>query len=172
MSKFKVTSYNDQDKASAEILDKLVNKQYEDNKEEIDKLVLDAVMNGTSYYDAMTYKLKDILKGDVIRREKTFKSAYNMLLEELNEFKDASNRHELIDALDDIIVVATGELFKLGIDPDLSMLETLTEIESRRQNPIQADSWMRNGSNGEKWLKDKNQCPETLYQADYDDCGV
>ena len=95
-----------------------------------------------------------------------------MLEEELREFKDAPNRHELIDVLDDIIVVATGALFKLGIDPDLSMLETLTEIESRRQNPIQADNWLRNGSNGEKWLKDKNQCPETLYQADYDDCGT
>jgi len=43
----------------------------------------------------------------------------------------AVNEDEKVDALCDLIVVATGELLKLGYDPNLAMEQTLLEIESR-----------------------------------------
>jgi len=40
--------------------------------------------------------------------------------------------HEMIDALNDIIVVATGAIYKMGYDADKTLDETIKEIESRR----------------------------------------
>jgi len=97
------------------------------------------------------------------------KTAYSMLAEELQELVDADNEHETVDALADLIVIASGELSKLDYDIEDVMDETLLEIESRKQNPLQADEWRRKGASG-KWLKDKNQDKKTLYTADYSKC--
>lgn len=86
---------------------------------------------------------------------------YNMLLEELQEFLYANannDEHEMVDALCDIIVVATGGLYKLGYDPKQALLETVKEITSRRGSF---------NSDVGKWCKDPNQDPDTLYQANY-----
>ena len=111
---------------------------------------------------------------------------------------------EIIDSLCDRFVVFTGSLAKSGYaNKGLSeamlvnyeeykkipkrvkslgyffrkaMKECLAEINSREQDPIQAEEWARNGASG-KWLKNQNQSPDTLYKADYTkalickDCG-
>lgn len=86
---------------------------------------------------------------------------YLMLSEELQEFYSAyaeGEEYEMVDALCDIIVVATGAIHKLGYDPEEALVETVLEITSR------------NGSFNEitgKWEKDQNQDPKTLYKANY-----
>jgi hypothetical protein len=82
-----------------------------------------------------------------------------MLYEELQEFFSAKNTNEQVDALCDIIVVATGALHKLGYNPKLALCETVKEISSRR-GAVSLNTF--------KWSKDPNQDPKTLYKAIYD----
>lgn len=86
-------------------------------------------------------------------------SEYQMLSEELTELLTAHNEedeHEMVDALCDLIVVATGALWKLGYNPDLALEECIKHISSREQDPIQKAQWEENGAEG-KWLKNKLQ---------------
>lgn len=85
----------------------------------------------------------------------------SMLREELHELINADSIDDHIDALCDLIVVATGGIRKLGYSPELCMNECLKEIESR------VGSIDRNG----KFQKDKS--PEAManwYKADYSKC--
>jgi len=77
-----------------------------------------------------------------------------MLEEELQEYKDANNDFDEIDALCDIIVVAVGSMLKKGYSPTRAMEETCKEILSRKGNI---------GKDG-KWYKDKSVIG---YKADY-----
>lgn len=53
------------------------------------------------------------------------------------------------------------------------MDECLKEISSRQQDPEQKARWEKEGNlNGEKWQKDPNQDPSTLYKADYMICKI
>lgn len=62
---------------------------------------------------------------------------------------------------------------KVGFDFTKCMQETIKEISSRKQDPAQAEAWHTKGVRvGEKWLKDKNQDPKTLYKADYSKCKL
>ena len=57
---------------------------------------------------------------------------------------------------------------ELGFDFVKCMDECLKEISSRKQDPDQKLKWeSQGGSLGEKWQKDLNQNPDTLYKADY-----
>lgn len=108
--------------------------------------------------------LDSIVKFNVQRGLKLFnaKAELLMLEEELQEFKDAfqkNDEHEMVDALCDIIVLATGAIHKLGYDPTKALLETTNEIHSRKG--------AFNESVG-KWQKDLNQDPASLYKANYD----
>ena len=80
-----------------------------------------------------------------------------LLDEELDELRTASTDLERIDALCDLIVVATGAIHKLRYDPNVAMEETYYEINSRKGSV---------NSTG-KWQKDPNQDPSTLYKANY-----
>lgn len=89
------------------------------------------------------------------------KTEFKLLEEELTEFATAcetKNEYEMVDALCDLIVVATGGLFKLGYDPTKVLSETTKEIRSRRGTV--------NSKTG-KWEKDRAQDPATLYKAKY-----
>lgn len=101
-------------------------------------------------------------------------TAVAKLKEELQELQDAieiNNITEIVDALSDIIVIATGELTKLKYNPELVLKQTVKEISSRQQDPEQAKAWAAgNKQPGEKWNKDKSQDPSTLYTADYSTC--
>lgn len=76
-----------------------------------------------------------------------WKLEYDMLMEEIKEFKLANScndKDEMIDALCDIIVVATGSMLKLGYNPTLAMDETLKEIEDRTGSiNIETGKWMK-----------------------------
>ena len=100
------------------------------------------------------------------------KNEYDMLAEELKEFTEAISVEEEIDALCDIIVVAVGALNKLGYPPEFAMSETLKEIESRMQDPDQAEQWDLIGHvpSGVKWQKWREQPKDTLYTANYTLC--
>jgi hypothetical protein len=86
---------------------------------------------------------------------------YAMLEEELLEFYaaySAQDTYEMVDALCDLIVIATGGIHKLGYDPTEALSETVKEITSR-QGSLNPDTG--------KWEKDRNQDPKTLYKAHY-----
>jgi len=57
----------------------------------------------------------------------------------------------------------------MGYDFTKCMEETVAEISSRKQDPEQALKWKIQGGNitGEKWQKNRNQYPSTLYKANY-----
>lgn len=122
-------------------------------------------------------------------------SELDMYASEAQEEIDAEGDiHEIIDSLCDKFVVFTGSLAKSGYaNKGLSeamlvnyeeykkipkrvkslgycfrkaMKECLAEINSREQDPIQAEEWAKNGASS-KWLKNLNQDPTTLYKADY-----
>lgn len=103
-----------------------------------------------------------------------YTKAMEKLSEELSEFTEANankDEHEMIDALNDIIVVAAGEITKLGYNPELTLKQCVKHIEVREQDPEQAKRWARNEKlPGEKWLKDVNQDPKTLHEANYQLC--
>ena len=67
----------------------------------------------------------------------------DMLREELEELEDANCVNEQIDALCDLIVIATGGLYKLGVNPDMAMDETLKEIESRTGEIDGSGKWRK-----------------------------
>ena len=92
---------------------------------------------------------------------------FDMIKEELNELEDAiydKDEHETVDALADIIVLATNELELMGYDLDGVMIEVVKEISSRRQCPAQKEVWGKWGAEG-KWQKQKNQTD--TYKAVY-----
>lgn len=108
--------------------------------------------------------LKEIVKWNQERQLLTFDAMaqYAMLEEELHEFFTAysnDDETEMVDALCDLIVVATGALYKLGYNPKEALRETVKEISSRKGSVDPARG---------KWVKDPNQDPSTLYKADYE----
>lgn len=122
--------------------------------------------------------LLDIMKLNQDRYGVTFDfpKALDKLNEELVEFEDGFDRadtHEMIDALADIIVIAAGEMVKLGFNPELCLKQTVKEITCREQDPEQAIAWAAGKKElGEKWLKDPKQDPSTIYTADYSTCRL
>ena len=103
---------------------------------------------------------QSIIKFNTDRGLLTFNgpNEHAMLEEELGELLHAirtNDQYEIVDALNDIRVIATGALWKLGQDPDLSLMETCREILSRT-GAI--------GPEG-KFIKDSIQ--SNLYVADY-----
>lgn len=122
-------------------------------------------------------------------------SELDMYASEAKEEIDAEGDiHEIIDANCDKFVLFTGALAKSGYaNKGLSeamlvnyeeykkipkrvkslgycfrkaMKECLAEINSREQDPIQAEEWAKNGASL-KWEKNRSQSPDTLYKADY-----
>ena len=89
------------------------------------------------------------------------KAEHSKLDEELSELKTAEGDSDLmIDALCDLIVVATGGMWKLGYNPTLAVQETLKEINSR------------SGSFNEKIGKWEKELRGDEYQANYEGCKV
>jgi len=82
--------------------------------------------------------------------------------------KENHTDDDRIDALSDIRVFCIDATMKLGYEPKCTLNETAKEINSRKQDPEQAKNW----KDGDKWQKDRNQDPSTLYKADYDKCKI
>lgn len=70
-----------------------------------------------------------------------------------------------------IIDYSFSMMNQMGYDYKKCMLETIKEISSREQDPIQKEEWLKNGPSG-KWQKNKQQNPDTLYKADYESCKL
>lgn len=126
----------------------------------------------------MSKPLVDIMKLNKERYGTTFnfEKALEKLEEELQEFLDAFEAGDvngMVDALQDLTVIAEGETVKLGYNPELCLKQTVKEILSREQCPDQAAAWA-NGERlpGEKWLKNPKQDPSTIYKADYSTCKL
>ena len=85
-------------------------------------------------------------------------------------FVDDTTNNEKVDSFADLIVFSVNAIELLGYDAEKCMDETIKEISSRRQSPIQKDIWDKWGYDNTKWEKDKNQPRDTLYVADYDGC--
>ena len=126
----------------------------------------------------MSKPLVEIMKLNLERYGTTFdfEKAKEKLEEELQEFYDAYQAGDvdgMVDAMADLIVIAAGETVKLGYNPELCLKQTVKEISSREQHPKQALDWA-NGQRlpGEKWLKNRQQDPSTLYTADYSTCKL
>jgi len=81
------------------------------------------------------------------------------------------NNNDLISTIDEIVTYCFVITTQLKYDYKKCMLETIKEISSREQCPIQARKWKENGISG-KWQKNKNQDKSTLYKADYDKCKL
>jgi len=122
--------------------------------------------------------IRDIVKLNEERYGLSFNptQAYNKLHEELEEFKEAdlnNDNTEMLDALADIIVIAVGEVRKMGYNPKCTLNEVVKEISSRQQDPIQKDRWLNALKQpGEKWLKDKSQDKSKLYKADFNKARI
>lgn len=138
----------------------------------------------------------NILKWNSVRNNVGYDAdaELDMYQSEALEEEVAEDTYEVIDSLADRFVVMTGTLAKSGmheeeLTPELLELleeyktipkrvkemgfcfrkvmeETLVEINSRVQDPEQAQLWVEEGASG-KWQKDINQNPDTLYKADY-----
>lgn len=96
----------------------------------------------------------------------------SMVQDELEEYTEASlhnDVHGMVDAIADVVVLATNEMELMGYDLDMVMKQVLKEISCRKQLPSQLDEWHVSGPSG-KWLKDPNQSPDTLYKADFSTC--
>ena len=126
----------------------------------------------------MSKPLVDIMKLNLERYGTTFDFAKALakLEEELQEFREAyeaNDTERMIDALQDLTVIAAGETVKLGFNPELCLKQTVKEISSREQCPDQAASWAKGDRMpGEKWLKNRKQDPSTLYKANYSTCRL
>jgi hypothetical protein len=76
---------------------------------------------------------------------------------------------KVIDTICDIGVFSINESENMGYNFEDSMSETIKEISSRKQDPIQKAEWEANGACG-KWKKQVDQSVDTLYTADYSKC--
>jgi len=104
--------------------------------------------------------LDKVVEWNIDRNLTTFdlSTELRMLDEEVRELVEAANDDQRVDALNDIIVLAAGAIHKLGYKPELTMLETVKEISSRKGAINLATG---------KWEKLKDQDPSTLYKANY-----
>jgi len=82
------------------------------------------------------------------------------------------SENDIIDTICDISVFSINEAENMNYDFEKSMDETIKEISSRKQSPIQKEIWEKWGYDNTKWEKDKNQPKETLYKANYESCRV
>lgn len=76
---------------------------------------------------------------------------------------------EIMDSMNDIEVFTINEIEVMGYDNNLTMEQTILEIDSRVQDEQQKISWEENGPSG-KWKKSALQNKDTLYVAKYNEC--
>ena len=78
---------------------------------------------------------------------------------------------EVADILQDIQVFCINETELMGFDNIKCNKEVFSEINSREQDPIQKEEWLKNGAVG-KWQKNRRQESWTLYKANYESCKL
>ena len=83
--------------------------------------------------------------------------------------KKILSENRLVDTINDIQVFSINECEMMGYDNDLTMQETIKEIDSRLQDPVQREQWRTERPSG-KWQKWREQPKDTLYTANYAQC--
>ena len=97
-----------------------------------------------------------------------FQSAIESEVDEYTVAVHQKDEYEKIDAIGDIITLCLNELALEGYSAAAIMNQIVTEISSREQDPEQASrDW-----SGEKWKKNKDQDPDSLYKADFKHCKL
>ena len=97
------------------------------------------------------------------------KNEIDFLKEEIMDtyFNRLHIEKNIIDAIQDIRVFSENQTELMGYDAEIALSETIKEISSREQDPLQKEDWLSNGHDGTKWQKNRNQDRSTLYVADY-----
>ncbi len=102
-----------------------------------------------------------------INKETGNPAIIDMLLEEVEELRLAllnNDEHEIIDACNDLIVLSSNHVAQSGYDLDLTMKETLKEINSRTGSINEVTG---------KWEKFKTQeAKAKWYKANYKTCRI
>lgn len=76
-----------------------------------------------------------------------------------------------IDCIQDIQVFCINETELMGYNNLLCNDEVFKHINCRKQDPEQKLEWEQFGANG-KWLKDKNQSQDEIYEPNYEACKL
>ena len=102
-------------------------------------------------------------------------STLEKLTDKLDHLKEAilitDNQTVIVNLLHDISLIAAEGLLELKYQPILVLKQVVREISSRQQDRAQAQCWASGDRQpGDKWIKDKNQDPSTLYEADFSTC--
>jgi NTP pyrophosphatase (non-canonical NTP hydrolase) len=108
---------------------------------------------------------------NIVQPQGVYVASISEELEEYTDAVNASDEHEMIDALADIMVLTANEIALIGYDIDLVMKQVVKHISARQQDPVQKEEWLKSGPAG-KWLKDKEQDPSTLVEPDYTVCRL
>jgi chemotaxis protein histidine kinase CheA len=97
------------------------------------------------------------------------KNEIDFLKEEIMDtyFNRLHIEKNIIDAIQDIRVFSENQTELMGYDAEIALSETIKEISSREQDPLQKEDWLSKGYDGTKWQKNRNQDRSTLYVADY-----
>lgn len=77
----------------------------------------------------------------------------------------------VVDILQDIQVFCINETELMGYNNLLCNDEVFKHINCRKQDPEQKLEWEQFGANG-KWLKDKNQSQDEIYEPNYEACKL
>lgn len=95
-------------------------------------------------------------------------SGINLIVKDIDNL--SLNKNVIIN-LKTIINRCFTIMYNMGYDAKVCMLETIKEISSREQDPLQKQQWEKGQIKGQikgKWLKNPNQNKKTLYKAKYE----
>ncbi len=103
-----------------------------------------------------------------------FRKTLEEELAEMWEALAAGDTTKFLDGALDSITVLAGGVTQQSYNPELALKQVVKEITSRKQNPEQVSRWAATPSlqDVEKWQKDLNQDPSTLYKADFSTCKL
>lgn len=125
-------------------------------------------ISGYSHKTQVSNIVEEMLELMYKPKSQSIATATNDIVEEY--YCDETTDIEKIDAYCDLIVFSVNAIELLGYDAKECMKETIREISSRKQNPIQKQIWEQWGYDNTKWEKDVNQDKRELYVANYNNC--
>ena len=91
--------------------------------------------------------------------------------DDCSDYSDLKFLNDVVNAIQNIQVFCINETELMGFDNIKCNKEVFSEINSREQDPIQKEEWLKNGAVG-KWQKNKRQESWTLYKANYESCKL
>jgi len=109
-----------------------------------------------------------VVEDDILEANEFYTTSINEIMRMIVEIKTRLDTEYIID----ITNIAFSIMYQMGYDYKMCMLETIKEISSREQDPLQKQEWLLNGASG-KWKKDtSDEAKAKWYKADYERCRV